>query len=392
MKRSLLNLLLLVLIAAVLGAAAWTAYRLYETRPRAQRVEPETKPTLVEVLTVSHGAVRTTVEAMGTVVPERSVNLTAQVTGRVVELSPNLLPGGAIAKAETIVRIDPRDFELAVEREKGNVERARFELEVEKGRHTIAKREWDLLSDDVPNTPEGRALALREPHLRNARAALAAAESALKKAELDLGRTTIAAPYDVLVREKSVDVGDLVGPQTPIAALVGTEAYWVRAAVPTAKLPHIRIPGVNGEEGSPARILLETGGENAVAWEGRVIRLLGDLDPAGRMARVLIRVENPLQVGRDNAFPLLLDAYVRVEIEGDTFEDAIVLPRPALQEGDAVWIMDEDDRLAKRDVEILWRESATVLVGKGLSTGDRVIVSRVPSPLTGMQLRVAEEN
>ena len=392
MKRFLLNLLLFVLIAAVLGAAAWTAYRLYETRPRAQRVAPEPKPTPVEVLPVSRGSARTTVRAMGTVVPERSVRLRAQVTGRVIELSSSLLPGGLIAKDETIVRIDPRDYELVVEQRKGDVERARYELDVEKGRRVVAEREWDLLADDVPNTPDGRALALREPHLRNAQAALAAAESALEAAELNLSRTTIASPYDVLVREKLVDVGDLVGPETPIAELVGTNAYWIQAAVPAAKLSHIRIPGVNSGKGAPARVLLEIGRESAVACEGRVIHLLGDLDPVGRMARLLIRVDHPLRIGGENGLPLLLDAYVRVEIEGRTLNEVVVLPRTALQEGDAVWIMDGDDRLARREVEIVWREAETVLVGKGLSAGDRVVVSHVPSPLSGMKLRVAEEN
>ena len=390
MKRYLIALLLLVLMAAALAAAALGARHLIRTRPRAKRRTVETKPTLVEVMIVKREPVRVTVHAMGTVVPARTLSLRAQVTGRVIEQNPKLVAGGIIQQGELVVRLDPRDYELAIEQQKGHIERAQYELDVEKGRHVVAKREWDLLKAGVPNTPEGRALALREPHLRNAKAALAAAGSTLQLAELNLSRTVIKAPFNVLVREEFVDVGELVTPQAPIADLVGTDTYWVQAAVPVNRLDYISIPGINGSTGAAARVLHETSRDCTIECRGRVIRLLADLEPVGRMARVLIQVDDPMRLKAKKGLPLLLDAYVRVEIDGRTIKDVVVIPRMALQEDNQVWIMDGNDQLEARRVDIVWRRESTVVVGKGLKKGERVVISPVPSPLPGMKLRTAD--
>lgn len=382
------KVLTLLAIAAILGAAGYAAYRLYETRPRAGRVVVERKPTLVKVTTVQRGRQRVTVTAMGVVIPAKSVIIQPQVTGNIVAQNPALVPGGRIKAGELIARIDPKDYQLVLEQEKANVERAQFELKVEEGRRTIAKREWKLLEQDVPHTDAGRALALREPHLRNARAGLAAARSRLATAQLSLGRTTLRAPFNALVREEFIDVGGLVTPQSRLVVLVGTDAFRVKASVPVGKLDSIRIPGVNAAKGAKARIIHELNDGGNQQWQGQVLRLLGDLEPAGRMARVLIRVPDPLRLKSGTGLPLLLDAYVRVEIEGKELADVAALPRVAVREGNEVWIMNADDQLEIRKVTLAWRMKDTVLVGAGLASGERVIVSRIPTPIPGMDLRV----
>jgi len=385
------RLVMLVAIVAVLAAAVYGARWLHKTRPRAKRVVVERKPTLVEVIAVTRGRERVVVVAMGTVIPEKTVVLQPQVTGRIIEQSPALMPGGLLKAGEIIARIDPTDYHLAIEQQKGNVARALFELKVEEGRNVIARREWKLLEPDIPNTDAGRQLALREPHLTNARAALAAARSSLDLAKLNLERTAILAPFNALVTEESIDVGQLVTPQTRLATLVGTDAFRVQAALPVSKLDAIAIPGVNGSKGSKAKVAHEASHGCVTSREGQVVRLLGDLDPAGRMARVLIRFDDPLGVKPGPRLPLLLGAYVRVEIEGKPLNDVYVLPRSALREGNTVWVMDADDRLAIRKVEIAWRQPDTVLIGSGLQPGARVIVSRIPVPIPGMKLRVEDE-
>ncbi|MCA9583061.1 MAG: HlyD family efflux transporter periplasmic adaptor subunit, partial [Myxococcales bacterium] len=185
------------------------------------------------------------------------------------------------------------------------------------------------------------------------------------------------------------EVGQVVGPQSPVVTLVGTDRFWVQVSVPVNHLAWISVPGRNGTEGSKA-LVRHTSGEQVVERIGHVVRMLGDLDPVGRMARLLVEIEDPLRLNKDEpGLPLLLGAYVEVRIEGQEVEDVIEIPRSTLQEGNQVYVMTPKNLLDIRSVTVPWRTEDTVWVSKGLSTGDRVITSRIPLALRGMTLRLA---
>jgi len=380
--------------AVVLAVGVLAATWLISTPPQPERRHEEAAVPLVRVLDAEPVSYRVTLAAMGTVVPAQEVALFPQVTGRIVEQSPGLVPGGVFRQGDTLLRIDPRDYRIAVKQQEAALERARLELRLETGRKVIAEREWKLLEADIPDIQEYRELALREPHQRNAAASLAAAEAALELAELNLERTVIRAPFNAIVQEEFVDEGQLVSPQTRLATLVGTDRFWVQVSIPVDRLRWIDLP----QDGKPAapdvRITQETGPDVTIERHGRLLRLLGDLDPAGRMARVLVSIEDPLVLARkagQRGPGLMLGAYVRVEIMGRTLRDVFVVPRTAIREGDRLWVLDEDDALRFRDVTIAWRSGEEVVVSEGLQRGERVVVTPLASPIPGMKLRPQAE-
>lgn len=388
------TLLKILLVIAIVGIGALTATVLVKTRPEARRRPVSIGTPLVETMRAYPERRETTIVAMGTVVPAREVTLQPQVTGRVVEVSPAFMPGGRFREGETILKIDDRDYEIALEQARAKVSQASVDLKTERGRGAVARKEWDLLGAEIRTTPEGRTLALREPQLENARAALASARSALKKAELDLERTVIRAPFNAFVREKNVDVGQFVSASAPLATLAGTDRFWVRASVPPEKLPELR-PADSGDPASASRVRIvqEDRGPSPrpVVRHGRVVRLLGDMEPRGRMARLLVSVDDPLGIesGDADTAPLLVDAFVRVEIEGPEIADAFPLPSRALRDDRRVWTVDDGNRLAFREVEPVWESADEVLV-RGLDPGDRVILSGIGAPVAGMELRIGD--
>jgi RND family efflux transporter MFP subunit len=325
------------------------------------------------------------------------------VGGRVVWMHPELTPGGRVPSNTRLLRIDARDYRLALEQQAAQVDRARTELELERGRKRIAEREWSLLNrsggaataaaGSQSQAPEGGNLALREPQLRSAQAALKAAQSGFEQARLAVGKTGLTVPFNALVQTRSVDIGQLVAPGAPIATLVGTDSFWVQVTIPVGRVSRIDVPGLRGaKQGSSARIRQRTG-EGVVERSGRVVRLLGDLDPAGRMARLLVEIDDPLALRAETApgAPLLLGAYVEVVIEGRELDNVVELPREALQDGDTVHLVGSGDKLVVREVEVVWRQREHVLVGKGLGAGERVIVSPLSAPMAGMKIKVAEQ-
>jgi RND family efflux transporter MFP subunit len=364
------------------------------------RLEVAEQVVPVEVTEIVHTDEEVVVRAQGTVTAAQQVLVRPEVAGRIVGLSPSLVPGGLFAAGETIARIDERDYQVQLVAQREAVARARLALRQEQARQAVAEEEWELLEDSIPADTSNRDLALRRPQIEQAEAAITAAKGALAKAELDLERCTIKAPFNAVVLREQVDLGQLVGPQTEIATIVGTDAYWVRVSLPVEHLGWIDIPGRGGRLGSNATVI-HSAGSVEIRREGRIDRLLGDVDPAGRMARLLIVIDDPLNLRRPNRkpdLPLLIGSYVTVEIRGRTIDSAIVIPRRALREvhvdgangaREGLWIMDADDRLAMREAEVVWRTEETVIVSNGFADGERLITSTIATPIEGMKLSVA---
>ncbi|MFP4391205.1 MAG: efflux RND transporter periplasmic adaptor subunit, partial [Desulfococcaceae bacterium] len=200
----------ILVVIAIIGGGALAAMTLIKTRPTAQRKAISVGTPRVEAMTARPETRQTTITAMGTVVPAREVTLQPQVSGHIVEVSPTFMPGGRFLEGEVILKIDQRDYEIAVQQARAQVSQAQVELKTERGRGAVAKKEWNLLGGEIRTTPEGKSLALRVPQLENARASLESAKSSLAKAQLDLERTVIRAPFNCFVREKNVDVGQFV--------------------------------------------------------------------------------------------------------------------------------------------------------------------------------------
>jgi RND family efflux transporter MFP subunit len=329
----------------------------------------------------------TEIEAMGTVVPALEVVLQPQVSGEVLSISDELVPGGRFRKGDELLRIDPADYELAVRQRDSERAQAQSNVSIERGQQVIARREFELLGE--PTGGDDSALMLRRPQLAAVQASLAMAEAALERARLDLARTRIRAPFNAIVQSREVNTGARVTPASTLATLVGTDRYWLELAVPVDQLRWLRIPGVTGSTGSAVRIYNETAWGAERFRRGRVIRLAGDLEPESRMARVLVAVDDPLalQAADAGAPVLLLNSYARAIIEGQTLNGVVSLDRALLRDQDRVWVLGEDGRLQIRRVTVAFRGLDSVLVSAGLGAGEQVVVTDLTVPVDGMPLR-----
>lgn len=387
----------------ILGLGVGSLVYMVKTRPEAKRSVHQREGAAVEVVRIDKVSTEVTVRARGTVMPARQVILGTEVGGKVIEISSELLPGGRFAKGDVIARINPADYRLALEQQFANVDSAEAQLAIEESRRAVAAREWELFGSKRGATGN-KELALREPQMRSASTQLKSARSGLEKARLSVERTLLRAPFDGTVQMRNVELGQIVGPGSGLLNFVGTEHYWVQISVPVERLVWISVPGVSGEdEGSPVTIHHRVGDQH-IERQGRVLRLLSEVDPAGRMARLLVEVDDPLgmapvqSVGpvlqgerpedARSKLPLLLGAYVEVEIAGRNAEHVVELQRSGLRDGDLVYIMTPAHTLEKRAVEVLWRREDTVVISSGLQVGDLVIMSPIAAAIEGMKLRL----
>lgn len=399
---------LLVLIAGIAGARLLIA-----TKPEAEQKPRVERGLLVEARSVAPGDHRAVVQADGTVVAAYSVDLAPEISGRVVWKNPELTIGGLVRKGEVLVKLDPSDYRISVAQQEAAVERAQAEVELERGRKNVAEAEWKMFGSGGEGT--GAAIAQRDPQMRSARLGLDTAAQGLGRAKLQLARTILRAPFDAVVRENLTEVGKMVSAGQRLATIVDTTVFMVAVALPVEDLQWLKVPGTNvpllteaqidaamraedrvaafGELSTVAQVRQKVG-DGEILRDGVATRLLGELDPVGRMARLLVAIHDPL--GRDRAdtpegvegLPLLLGSYVHVDLFGGIVPDAIRLPRSVLRDGNHVYVITPDSTLDIREVEIGRKQGTDVLVTGGLRGGERIVTSAMPAAVQGMALRV----
>ena len=378
------KLLISLICLGIVGVGYLVMAGLKASAPEAKKRQPRAMQVLVNIepLIMANAGVR--VEGMGLVVAAREVKLKAQVSGQVVEIAADFLEGQHVAAGTVLAQIEADDYELQLAQAQSTLELREAELELEMGFQRVAGREWQLLGESSDILAESSSLALREPQLKQAQAMQRSAQSAVDRARLDLSRTEIAVPFNAQVLEKSVEVGSLAGIGGDVAHVVSTDSFYVRVSIPVNRVPVLEIPG--GEA-----LVSISGAESPMT--GRIISLLGDLDPNGRMARVLVEVRDPLGLEPQNAgrAKLLLGAYVTVDLVGHPMPNTFLIPRETLRNDDHVWLRRPDATLEIRSVSVLWKNRDTVVIGEGLAAGEQLITSSLSFAADGMAVTVAGE-
>lgn len=392
----------LVMCVAILGASVAAVIVINRTEPTAKKDNSSRKSAaLVETVTVDRGTYSPRLVMMGTVQAAQDIVLSPRVGGQVIEVSPNLLPGGMLRKGDLLLRLDPADFENAVSISQSELKQAEASREIEQARQRLAEKELKILEGSIDDT--NRSLVMREPQIASIEAEVSAAQAAVDRATLELDRTRVHAPFDAQVLSRSVNIGSQVSPGDELARLIGLEEYWIMAAVPVRTLRWIQFPEFGPREFGPPESLSESETDTAetegsrvilrkpdiwgpgVERQARVSRLIGTLDGQSRLARVLIIVDDPL--GHDSAAPpLILDSFVETEIAGRPIEDVVRLKREFVRDRDTVWVM-RDNKLEIRDTDVVFRDIEFAYIRTGLNSGDEVVTTTLATVAEGVGLR-----
>ncbi len=385
-RRVLATILKAVLPLVILAVAAAIVWRLNQTAPVAERAPQSRVPRLVETVAVTPAMRGPLIEAWGAVSPARRLDLRAEIDGTVVSVNERLTAGGLVEAGEVLVRLDGRDARLAMAEAEAALRGIRARIAIEAGQQDRARRDLERLPGTL--TDEQRSLVLRAPQMEQLEAELTAAEAARDRAAVDLERTVIRAPFDALVIDEAVATGTRLSAGTSAATLVPSDRFRVVVAVPPAALDWI-----DTRAGQRVRLAQPGIWPEGSVREGTVERLSARLTESGRMAELIVAVDDPLaRLPENRGEPkLLLGSFVRAVTEGRAVEGAVILDRAHLREGDTVWVVTPENRLEIREVSVAWRDAARVFVGDGLEAGERVVTTPLAVVAPGMEVRLAGE-
>ncbi len=368
-----------IIIPIVILAAGIAAMAVFSSmkKPPEEKVEVDNTP-IVAVSEISVTPMTLEVNSYGMVTPKYETELIAQVNGEIVELSDTFLRGGFVKKNQLLARIDPNDYQAALIDAQASMATARAALEKEVAQGKVAEREWKQITDTSPTE-----LSLRKPQLAQELARVKAAQASVLRAERNLERTEIRAPYDAMINSRNIGLGSFVGIGSKIGHVLATATAEIRLPVADNQLEFLANQGVNAKVNLVGKYAGKT-----TQWSATIKRNEGVIDNKSRMGYLVAELNDPYQLNnntKQQITPLRFGSYVNAKIVGNNIAQATMVPRHLVING-KVAILDSDSRLHYVVIDIVRQQGSNVIVANGLIQGDRLIVSALDYPVDGMKL------
>jgi RND family efflux transporter MFP subunit len=356
---------------------------LQANQPTPEKREQGPRPITVFVEPVERDQVTLEVVTQGEVRSRVSVDMVAEVSGRIMDVSPEFMEGGAFNPDATLVQIDDTDYQLALSQAEARVAEAQVALE-------LALADADVARKQLIGTPNPSDLALKKPQVAEARAAVKAAEADLEQARVNLARTRVSLPFVGRMANTYVDLGQYVTAGTPLGRAFATDRVEVRLPITYDQLAALGLPigfRANTGEGLPVTLEANVAGRNQ-QWRGELLRLDASIDRETRTLYAIAEVEDPYGANVSaSGMPLAVGLYVTATVRGRELADAVRIPRKALRAGDTVYVINSDNELEIRAVTVSHSSPRHAIVEEGVKPGDRLIISTIRNPIPGMALK-----
>ena len=348
-------------------------------KPEAEFQEPKIIPQLVETMVAYPSEVSAKISSQGTIRPEHEIFITSELSGKVAWVSESFLDGAGFRTGDTLMKIEKRDYELALISTESSLFQAKLALEREEAESNLASIEWKRVGKG-----DASSLTLREPQLAQARAVLAAAEAAYEQSKRNLERTSIIAPFDGRVRKKMVDLGTNLIPGARVADIYATASFEVRLPSADKDIPFLGIPldgtSINLTNRPDVKLSTSYGGDE-LEINGSIVRSESEIDLKTRMISVIATIP----ISKSNT-RFKVGMFVNAEIKGSSFPGVTVVPRSAVKD-DMIWVV-IDQKLRRKSVEVIRYEKDFAFISNGLNKNDRILITRLSSYVDGMPVRL----
>ena len=335
----------------------------------------------VRAMEVQAASEHLTINSQGTVEPRSQSELIPEVYGRVEWISPALVGGGVFNKGDVLLRIEAADYESALRRAEAARDRSVVEADFNRDElKRLQKLHAQKLASESQLDGAARAARVAEANLIDSRAAL-------EQARRDLARTELKAPFDGMVRNEKVDLGQFVSRGTNIGTIYATDYVEVRLPIAADQMRYLGIPlahrGQIPEGSRPPVTVSANFGDASLIWEGELVRTEAEIDQRSRMIYGVVRIR--MTPSEDS--PLIpVGLFVQAEIQGRLVENIVRLPRSAMRDNDQVLVIDSENRLRFRTVSVLRLEHDEVLISSGLENGELVCISAIQTVVDGMHV------
>lgn len=320
---------------------------------------------------------------IGRVEAVEDTSITAQVTGYLQQR--HFEEGQMVEKGQLLYTIEPSSFKAQVESAKASVAQAnaalkKAELDFQRGKNLLPRGSISQSEFDNLNAA-----------LLGAKAQLEAGKAQLHLAQVNLSYTQIKAPFSGRIAQSRVSTGDLVSPQSGVlTTLVSLDPVHASFSISERERLEMGMDKVQSNTASNAD-LVEV---QIILENGQRFEHLGKLDYLGNRINldtgtIAMRAEVP-----NPEYRLLPGQHVRVELRQKQSNDVVVVPRRAVQtdlEGHFVMVVAEGNVAERRNVELGRQLEQGIIIRDGVTNSDKVITQGLQRIRNGVPVRMEEQ-
>ena len=345
-------------------------------KPEPEKKDIDTREPLVDVMVLEPLATTFQVRTQGTVRPRTETILSAEVSGTITSISPDFVAGGVFQAGETLMRIDPTNYRVAVDKAEALVNQRQIEFDGAKKLRSQGYR--------------------AESELASAAAALASAKAELVRAKRDFERTYIRLPYEGIVRVKETDIGQFVNPGSRLGVVFATDFAEIRLPLTDLDLAFVDLPDLaeitaSGDSAGPMVTLTAVQKGVEKKWRAQIVRGEGVVDERSRVTYAVARIEDPYRLHSDGT-PLPMGTFVAASIDGSEILSVMRVPQSAVRGADQLLFIDAENKLRIRKVDIVRSDAEFAYVRGGATAGERVVLTALEAPINGMALRTEADS
>lgn len=355
-----------------LGLALIVVLVVARPRPEPGPAPEEPAKVKVTVTPTKQQNLRLLVNAYGSVLPKREIDLVAQVSGQIVNVEAAFVDGGFFNKEQVLIQIDEREYQASLLSAKARLAEAEKLLAEEQGRSRQARKEWRDLGNENAND-----LFLRKPQLAAAQANLDSARGEVDRAELNLERTRIVVPFDGRIKQTYADLGQFVSTGSRLATVYDSTVVEVRLPLTEKQAALIDLPLIAGQDANtltPVTIKGSVAGDE-YEWQGVLARTDAFVDADSRMYYAVVEVRDPFA-----DIPLLPGLFVEAIIQGKELGQVSVLPRSSLFERDKILTLDDENKVVIQSVKVLRKTDDQIWIQSAIP--DNTLVTMEKQSLT----------
>ncbi|MEM8593994.1 MAG: efflux RND transporter periplasmic adaptor subunit [Pseudomonadota bacterium] len=354
-------------------------------KPEPEKVAIEKKQVIVDVMEVRSSDLTLTIKAQGVVEAKNKTTLISEVSGRIDHVASNFLEGELVKKGELLIKVSDSDYQLQIQRAEASIISVQSALAQERNLARIAKQEFEW-RERKNLSPAAKDAALRKPQIRAALANEEAARLEIKNARNQLNKTSIRAPYQGVVLDKTIEKGQFVSPGTPLGSIFSIKQANVNLRIPQEKLKFLNVPSPGSQKRYSAVEIYTDPSSTATQWQGVLVRSKGIVDSKTHFVNVIAEVNDPYNLRSNRQEPLRVGTFVYADIQGKTLKNVIKLPNIHIQMGRYVWIVNDQSELVRREVSIAYSDEKYSYISSGLSDGDKVSKTVLTGYLPGTKI------
>ena len=383
---------IIIIAIGVVGFSLLASMR----QPPEQKTKIDRTP-FVDVYVIETQPYQLVIDSQGVSQPLSRTQVTANVSGIVISYNAAFTAGGMVTRGEVLVEIEKLDYLSALKSAEANLARAKAGFSEEQARAQIAADEWAREG----RTKTAPLLGLRKPQLAREKANVVSAEAELDTAKRDLRRTTIIAPYDAIVAQRNIDIGQLVAANNSLGQIMATDVAEIRLPVSLDDFYRLELdkPQVNSHLGIGSVTLSARLGEYTRTWPGFIVRNEGVINTNNRLLYLVAHVSDPYvreitteqksdsNLSTRSNSPLRFGSFLQARIKGPTLENIAKIPRSSLVRDEHIFMVNNTSKLVKIPITIVGEEDAYVYVRSSLNSGDHVVSTQVLRALPGMQVK-----